>query len=95
MVEDTARQQQEGHKHLQEAHEFAEWSHKDQQERLPKLTPEQQAQMVRYLQLVEQHGWSKALEANNGKEADCEGCPVVGMAKVAKQAIMKGKSAAE
>jgi len=94
MVDDTRRQQQEGQKHLQEAREFAEWSHKDQQARLPKLTPEQEQQMFQYLQLVEQHGWDKSIDLEKGNVQDCEGCPVVGLANRAKQA-MRGQSATE
>lgn len=54
MVEDTKRQQLDGESHLQEANEFAKWSHNDREKRLPKLTPEQETQLMQYLQLVEQ-----------------------------------------
>jgi len=99
MVDDHKRQQEEGYKHLREAHEYAEWSHKDRQKRLPKLTPEQEQQMIQYLQMVGEHGWDKSIDlnrSNNGKEAeDCEGCPVFGMAKKAKQALKGQQSTTE
>ena len=94
MVNDDKRQQQLGEKHLQEAHEFAEWSHRDQQERLPKLSPEQERQMFNYLQLVEKHGWDKSLQLQSGNAEDCEGCPVFSLANQAKKA-MRGQSSTE
>ena len=74
MVADTERQQKEGYAHLEEAKNFAEWSKKDREDRLPPLTPEQERQMGAYLRLVEAHGWNKALEME-GKGGDCVGCP--------------------
>ena len=97
MVDDHDRRQREGHEHLREAREFAEWSRKDREERLPQLTSEQEAQLTRYLQLVERHGWSKSLDVHSSgrlEEDNCEGCPAVGLAKRAKQ-VVKGQSATE
>lgn len=73
MVRDTERQQREGRARLAEAKQFADWSKKDRESRLPELTPEQERQMGQYLRLVEAHGWNKALEME-GKE-ECVGCP--------------------
>lgn len=94
MVDDTKRQQQEGLKHLQEAQEFAEWSHREQQKRLPELTPEQEQQMYKYLQLVEKHGLDKYRELQSGEEENCEGCPVFRLAGQAKMAF-RGQSSME
>ena len=79
MVEDAERRQQNGLERLREAREFAEWSKKDREARLPKLTDEQREQMRQYLQIVEQHGVSKAIE--NAKQ--CVGCPVLAQAQEA------------
>jgi hypothetical protein len=63
--------------HLKEARKFAEWSQKDRDARLPKLTDEQREQMQKYLQLVGQHGFSKTVSSAD----DCVNCPIVGNAK--------------
>ena len=77
MTEGARRQHQDGLERLRQGREFAEWSRKDQEARLPKLTDEQQEQMRQYLRLVNQHGLSKILQ-------DCkegEDCPATGTAK--------------
>lgn len=71
-MEDSKRQHVEGLERLKEAREFAEWSRKDKEARLPELTDEQREQMRQYLQLVGKHGVTQA--ASN---EDCVGCPVV------------------
>lgn len=98
MVDDTARKHKEGLQHLRQAQEFAEWSHKDRQERLPKLTDEQKTQMMQYITLVQQHGMSKSFDANAqsgvSKEEACVGCPVMGsIANATKQALGQSPTA--
>jgi hypothetical protein len=89
MVDDSTRKHQEGLERLRQAREFAEWSRRDREARLPPLTVEQAEQMRHYLQIVEQHGFSKSLElaaaANGGKQSmdDCVGCPVAGLVNTA------------
>jgi hypothetical protein len=87
MVDDSTRKHQEGLERLRQAREFAEWSRRDREARLPPLTVEQAEQMRHYLQIVEQHGLSKSLElaANGGQPSmdDCVGCPVAGLVKTA------------
>lgn len=82
MVDDSERRHLQGLEHLREAREFAEWSRKDREARLPKLTPEQNQQMNQYLRIVGEHGMSKAFSGE-----DCTECPIVGLAKTAKQAV--------
>ena len=62
----------DGMERLREARQFAEWSKKDREARLPKITDEQREQLRNYLQLVEQHGVKKALQ----NAEDCVGCPI-------------------
>jgi hypothetical protein len=93
MVDDSARKHQEGLEHLREAREFAEWSRKDREARLPRLTPEQKTQMMQYLYIVEQHGLSKSFETATRGVADCEGCPVTGLAKTMKRAMRQSEEA--
>jgi hypothetical protein len=59
MVNDTSRQHQEALSQLREAEEYAKWSKKDREERLPPLTPEQREQMRDFLKIVDQNGFSK------------------------------------
>jgi hypothetical protein len=75
MVRDAERIHKEGMEHLREAREFAEWSQKDRDARLPKLTEEQHRQMQEYLQLVGKHGLSKTLTEDGAKE--CLDCPIM------------------
>jgi hypothetical protein len=89
VVSDSDKQQQERLGHLREAGEFAEWSRRDRESRLPPLTDEQREQMQQYLRLVEQHGLRKVVEhrrrasgdgSNGGAvgdddDDDCVGCP--------------------
>jgi hypothetical protein len=79
LLEAGARDQRDGLKHLQEAKEFAEWSKKDREARLPKLTPEQREQMREYLKIVQQHGLTKGMEG--AENHDCNGCPVLKQGK--------------
>jgi hypothetical protein len=71
---------------LREAREFAQWSkqHRAEQD-LPKLTDEQDRQLRKYLQLIEDHGWNKSItmasQQENGIATDCEGCPVMNFVK--------------
>jgi len=92
IVRDTDRQHREGVERLKEAKEFAEWSRKDRESRLPKLTAEQKDQMRNYLRIVEDHGLAKAFEDPTGK-GDCEGggCPVLASARKA-AAMVSGSS---
>jgi hypothetical protein len=62
MVNDTARRHQDALSRLREAEEYAKWSKKDREERLPPLTPEQREQMREYLKIVDQHGGRKGFE---------------------------------
>ena len=94
MVNDNERQQQEGLKRLQDAHEFAQWSQREQEKRLPELTPEQEQQMYKYLQLVEKHGLEKYSELQSGNAENCEGCPVFRLAGQAEKGS-RGKSSME
>lgn len=73
MVDDSSRRHKDGLERLKEAKEFAKWSKKDREERLPPLTPEQREQMRNYLHLVEQHGLNKGFDDAQG----CVGCPVM------------------
>ena len=91
MVDDSTRKHNEGLEHLRKAREFAEWSRKDREARLPKLSPEQEAQMMQYLHIVEQHGLSKSFEAATRGKAECEGCPVFGLAKTVKRVMRQDK----
>jgi hypothetical protein len=77
IVEGSRLQHKDGVERLREAREFAEWSYKDREARLPKLTNEQSEQMQNYLQLVGRHGLSKTFS----DASQCEGCPIVGRAK--------------
>jgi hypothetical protein len=70
---------------LREAKEFAEWSRKDREKRLPPLTDEQQEQLREYLNIVSKHGLRKAFEDPSGKE--CVGCPVLGRTQKALSAM--------
>lgn len=86
IVGDSKRQEQKGIEHLREAREFAAWSKKDRESRLPQLTEEQREQMRQYLLIVERHGMSKAFAAHaqgGGSEGDkdCPGCPVLNQAR--------------
>lgn len=56
MVSDHQRKQEEGLERLREAGEFAEWSRKDRESRVPPLTAEEREQLRDYLRLVERHG---------------------------------------
>jgi transposase len=62
MVDDTARQHQIALGQLREAEEYAKWSKKDREERLPPLTPEQREQMREFLKIVDQYGLKKDFE---------------------------------
>jgi hypothetical protein len=62
MVDDTARQHQIALSQLREAEEYAKWSKKDREERLPPLTPEQREQMREFLKIVDEHGLKKGFE---------------------------------
>lgn len=75
MVEDFKRVHLDGVERLQEAKEFSEWSKKDREKRLPKLTPEQREQLHEYLKIVQQHGIHQAYS----DDADCSvsKCPVL------------------
>jgi hypothetical protein len=73
MVDDSTRLHKDGLERLREAEEFAKWSKKDREARLPPLSPEQREQMRNYLQIVEQHGLSKGFEDTK----QCVGCPVM------------------
>jgi len=73
--DDVKRTHQDGVERLREAREFAEWSRKDREARLPKLTDEQRQQMQQYLQIVGQHGLSKTFSDAAAK--DCINCPIM------------------
>ena len=77
IVEDSNRSHQRGLEHLKEAKEFAEWSKKDREARLPPLTEEQRAQMREYLKIVQKHGLNMSF--TDGKER--LGCPVMQVRK--------------
>lgn len=80
IVSDNQRKQIQGQEHLREAKEFSEWSKKDREARLPKLTEEQREQMRQYLLIVQRHGLSKAFAGEmqrNNDDDDCPGCPVL------------------
>lgn len=62
MVDDTSRQHAIALSQLREAEEYAKWSKKDRESRLPPLTPEQREQMREFLKIVDQHGLSKGFE---------------------------------
>ena len=94
MIDDNERQHQEGLKHLENAHAFAQWSEKEQEKRLPELTPEQEQQMYNYLQLVEKHGFEKFGALQSGTAENCEGCPVFRLAGQAGKAL-RGQSSIE
>lgn len=83
IISDSDRQQREGLERLQEARDFAHWSKKDRESKLPKLTEEQRQQMRNYLQLVEEHGWTSAFKNPNGDGCEGGGCPVLSRAKKA------------
>lgn len=72
-MDDAERRQQECLEHLQEAYDYAEWSKKDREARLPDLTSAQREQMRQYLTMVQQHGLSKGFH----DQERCEGCPVM------------------
>jgi hypothetical protein len=91
MAEDAERKHRQGLEILKEAREFSEWSHRDREARLPKLTPEQEAQMNEYLRIVENHGLSKAFAAIDSGE-DCLDCPIMKVANRTRQ-IVTGKPA--
>lgn len=92
LVSDSNRQQEEAIKHLQEARNFAEWSKKDREARLPKLTEEQRQQLKEYLELIEQHSIRKTTNdmltnyenvkmrghPSTDDNVECVGCPVIG-----------------
>ena len=86
IVEDHRKQQNDGLARLKEAREFAEWSHKDRESKVPQLTAEQRKQLNNYLRLVERHGASKAFEDPSLKSGECVGCPIFG-AKKARTAV--------
>jgi hypothetical protein len=86
MVDDAERKHREGLEILKEAHEFSEWSRRDREARLPKLTTEQEAQMNEYLRIVENHGLSKAFAAMDSGE-DCYNCPIMKVANRTKQFV--------
>jgi hypothetical protein len=86
VVSDSDKQQHDRLGHLREAGEFAEWSRRDRESRLPPLTDEQREQMQQYLRLVEQHGLRTVVEHRRrasgdgssggaGDDDDCVGCP--------------------
>jgi len=83
LVDDHQRKEKEGLDRLAEAREFAKWSKKDRESRLPPLTEEQKEQMRNYLKIVERHGLSQAFQnpngirGNGGTDEDCIGCPIV------------------
>jgi integrase len=61
--------------HLQEASQFAEWSHKDREERAPPLTPEQDEQLRNYLAFVAENSPIVFPRHGEGKEiADMHRC---------------------
>lgn len=78
IVKDHRKQQNEGLARLKEAREFAEWSHKDRESKVPQLTAEQRDQLNNYLRLVERHGVSRMLEDPSLKSSECVGCPIFG-----------------
>jgi hypothetical protein len=87
IVSDTQRRQEEGLERLREAREFAEWSRKDREAKLPPLTEEEQEQLRAYLRLVESHGMhmvaarrdnmAKGGRGDESPDGDCAGCPVL------------------
>jgi hypothetical protein len=74
-VEVAERRHRDGLQNLKEAREWAEWSAKDREKRLPKLTQQQEEQLKNYLKIVEQHGVNKAPLMSNGTEV-CRDCPI-------------------
>jgi hypothetical protein len=90
MVADHRRRQEEGTERLREAGEFAEWSRRDRESRLPPLTPQESEQLREYLRLVESHGMHMAAAVHEsgggvrskrrGEAGDCPGCPVLSRA---------------
>jgi hypothetical protein len=93
MVADHRRRQEEGTERLREAGEFAEWSRRDRESRLPPLTPQESEQLREYLRLVESHGMHMAAAVHEsgggarskrrggvGDAGDCPGCPVLSRA---------------
>jgi hypothetical protein len=83
VVSDSDKQQLERLGHLREAGEFAEWSRRDRESKLPPLTDEQREQMQQYLRLVERHGLRRVVEHrrrangdgyNDGAEDDDDDC---------------------
>ena len=49
--------------HLKEANRYAQWSEQDRLSKLPTITPEQRQQIHDYLSIVQQHGLSKSIAA--------------------------------
>ena len=48
--------------HLQKTREYAQWAKKDREEQVPELTPEQRAQMRRYIMQEKrkrEKGWKR------------------------------------
>jgi hypothetical protein len=83
VVSDSDKQQLERLGHLREAGEFAEWSRRDRESKLPPLTDEQHEQMQLYLRLVERHGLRRVVDHrwrangdgyNDGAEDDDDDC---------------------
>ena len=70
---DHQRKQTNYLEHLREAQEYAAWSKRDRESKLPPLSDEQRAAMRAYLQLIDQHGVERM--ANSGN--DCVDCPAL------------------
>ena len=75
-VDSAERRHLAGLQSLKEAREWAEWSAKDREKRMPKLTPQQEEQMQNYMKIVQQHGLDKAALMSSGNTDVCKDCPI-------------------
>jgi hypothetical protein len=62
---------------LKAAKEYAEWSRKDREARVPKLTPDQRTQMREYLAIVQHHGLNQGFADSSKDAEDFSRCPVM------------------
>ena len=73
IVSDANAKHLKNMEHLHEANAYAQWSEQDRLSKLPSITPEQRQQIQQYLSIIEQHGFSKSVAAQQGQQEKGDG----------------------
>lgn len=68
LIADRDERHKQATAHLKEAHQFASWSQRDREERVPPLTPEQEEDLRNYLAFVAENSPMVFPRHGEGKE---------------------------